>query len=244
MSRLLVSFVTTLLLVARVVGDDAAGSPMGTPTQQTCRSNNDCMDQGHWCRSGQYCLNKRCHRLNNYPCQPGDFCIEKERRCVPELPCADHKECDDGLYCDGTEQCVHGKCRNDYRFFCVGCVEANKTCPHGMPVSGNNRGSSSIGTQTTAPTEAPTAAPTSNSTTVTNREELLFIGFLAAGGLAVVFLFFYLITGAARPATPNSVIFITQTVDGDGDDNDDRNNQSRARQLLSSQAYEQRIYYR
>lgn len=207
----------------------------GTPTGQACQTNDDCSDQGHWCRSGQYCLKQRCHRLVNYPCQPGQFCLEREKRCVDSQTCTGDKDCDNGIYCDGPEQCVYNKCRNNYRFFCAGCVESNRTCPRAKTIS-NNR----VDVQTTAPTATPT---TTNTTTGLNEQQLWMIGFLMAGGVAITLFFFYIITAAARPATPNSVVFITQTLDGDGGDGDDSQN-SNSRQLLTTQAYQQRIYYR
>ena len=218
----------------------------GTPTSQTCRVDSDCSDQGHWCRSGQYCLNRRCYRLNTYPCKPSQFCMEREKQCVDSLPCVRNEDCDNGLYCDGAEQCFGGKCRNNYRFFCVVCSEVNKTCPGG-DMGGGSRGATITnnrpGVQTTSPTAAPTvptAAPTTNTTTGLNEQQLWMIGFIMAAGVAIVIFFFYIITAAARPATPTSVVFITQTLDGDdGDDS-----QGNARQLLSAQAYQQKIHYK
>jgi hypothetical protein len=83
-------------------------------------------------------------------------------------------------------------------------------------------------------------APTTN-TTGLNEQQLWMIGFLMAGGVAITLFFFYIITAAARPATPNSVVFITQTLDGDGGDDSQNSN---SRQLLSTQAYQQRIHYK
>jgi hypothetical protein len=92
-----------------------------------------------------------------------------------------------------------------------------------------------VGAKTTSPTETPTEAPTSGS--ALNDSELWFIGFIVAAGVAIIFLFFYVITGAAKPATPSSVILITQNADGEDVDG------GNARQLLSTQAYQQKIYY-
>jgi len=90
-----------------------------------------------------------------------------------------------------------------------------------------------VGTMTTAPTAAPTAAPT----TWAQDPALwitVMIGASVIGGVALVFC---IVLGAAKPATPSSVIVITQKEDGTDMDG------GQARMMLSRDNYMQRIHY-
>lgn len=225
----------------------SATTPPPTPhavayaTHRVCVSTGDCLAAAHglWCRSGQLCLRGLCHTLQGHPCRVGDFCLEREQRCVPFKQCATSADCDDGLFCNGLEQCVASRCQNNHSSPCPEnslCSEQNRSCDTPSTTTTTPQQSQqqkTIGTATATPTVAPTAAPTNGGTLdITQLWTILFIAGCVLVGIGLVF---YIMTGAARPAIPASVVVIT-TADENGDTNDSRD-------LLSASAYQQTLHY-
>lgn len=231
--------------LAVVVGLLISLAVAGTPpqariTDRTCDTTEDCQRhaQYQWCLSGQLCARHRCYTLADYPCRSGHFCNETARRCIAGAAnrCTTHRECDDGLFCNGEERCVSGQCVRlplPGGVRCPQCSEQNRSCVGGTPPTAPTTTTTEVGAKTTA----PTAAPTSSGDWVIDRSGLLTALFIAAcvvGGVALVF---YIVTGAARPAVPTSVVIIAQNADGSDMDG------GRARLLLSRDNYLQKIHY-
>lgn len=101
--------------------------PMHTP----CNETNDCLSLYNftWCHSGLTCLHSFCYRLPAYPCDHTEQCQEEEHQCIKKS-CHKRSDCDDGLFCNGAEQCVAHRCMPDYRTGCFHgiCNEDSKTC--------------------------------------------------------------------------------------------------------------------
>ena len=99
------------------------------PTNRTCDTTAQCIGGQNWCHTGQTCLRGRCHLVPNYPCPYFQHCNARARQCVPRL-CRRFSDCDDGLFCNGVEQCVNATCTSDFAHDCTGgtCSEERKTC--------------------------------------------------------------------------------------------------------------------
>lgn len=87
--------------------------------QATCSADGDCAD-GRYCNGDEVCISGVCALGPAIPCDDGvdctvDACDEETHACVH---IGDPTRCDDGLFCDGDEQCDTAR----------GCVA-------GMPVS-------------------------------------------------------------------------------------------------------------
>lgn len=85
--------------------------------------------QPAWCQSGVLCYRAQCHRVPDFPCPATQWCDERERRCFARN-CSSWRDCDDGVFCNGAERCVAGRCLNDGARDCAGgiCSERDKQC--------------------------------------------------------------------------------------------------------------------
>lgn len=100
-----------------------------------CETVDDCRTHynGSWCESaGILCVHRSCKRIPNHPCKSTQLCLEAEQRCEP-VKCTEDKECDNGVYCDGTEICKEGHCETDVarpncHYTGGECNEALKQC--------------------------------------------------------------------------------------------------------------------
>lgn len=84
-------------------------------TPIACNTTQDCViSYNHtWCRStGVVCIQRHCRLIPDYPCKATETCLEETQRCAPIL-CKESSECDNGVYCDGVEVCVAGRCETD-----------------------------------------------------------------------------------------------------------------------------------
>jgi hypothetical protein len=79
-----------------------------------CTSDGDC-DDGLFCNGEETCIEgvlivgSAC-QLGSSPC-PGQSCSEALHCYSPVIPeCKSDSECDDGLFCNGSETCISGKC--------------------------------------------------------------------------------------------------------------------------------------
>lgn len=99
------------------------------PLLKTCHINNDCYNTSNWCDSGVICINNHCHKVPSKPCSHTEICNGKVKICESKL-CTKTEDCDDGIFCNGKEKCIKGKCTSIYDKNCFGgiCSEINKTC--------------------------------------------------------------------------------------------------------------------
>ena len=84
-------------------------------TDVPCSAIKDCVAyyNNSWCAcAGVLCIQHYCKLIPEYPCRATQQCIEAEKRCV-DKECAIDDDCNNGLYCDGTEVCSHGHCITD-----------------------------------------------------------------------------------------------------------------------------------
>jgi hypothetical protein len=86
-----------------------------------------------------------------------------------------------------------------------------------------------VGTKTNSPTEAPTEAPTTSAGDTIDPAALWTILFIAGAAVMAMALVMYIVTGAAKPSVPSTVVVITQS--------------DIERNLLSSNAFQQKIHY-
>lgn len=121
------------------------GTPDADPPE--CLSNTDC-DDGEFCNGFELCAGGRCVDGGEPSCDDGVECTEdscegegclndpKDGMCREALVCSpfdgcivpdeceDDGECDDGLFCNGTERCAGGFCEFGVVPVCpsVGCL--------------------------------------------------------------------------------------------------------------------------
>jgi hypothetical protein len=101
-----------------------------------CITTEDCLQssygQGKWCNSGLVCIRSKCHIIHGYPCDQFQTCNESQRKCTKKT-CTQDVDCDDGLYCNGNENCdiTTGYCSPSLNpIKCTGgqCNETLKEC--------------------------------------------------------------------------------------------------------------------
>ena len=101
--------------------------------QQLCDVASDC-DDGLFCNGEEICFGGHiCSHDHPFgdpsshivPCSREQVCDEDADRCL--TPCEEHQDCDDGLFCTGTELCAPDDSRADL----VGCVRT-PTCLQGQ----------------------------------------------------------------------------------------------------------------
>lgn len=87
--------------------------------------------QGQWCRSGVLCLHRQCYTVPNFPCTTDDVCNEASHTCTKRV-CTNGGQCDDGIYCNGQERCISGKCYPAIIGHCYGgiCNETTHACSY------------------------------------------------------------------------------------------------------------------
>lgn len=105
-------------------------------TNVRCCNNTACLDAlgggGLWCKSGLVCIATYCYVIPNYPCATQvETCDERNRKCLSHT-CKANSDCDDGVFCNGEEQCVRGVCIPGSASQCHGgiCDEVNKKCSY------------------------------------------------------------------------------------------------------------------
>jgi hypothetical protein len=83
-------------------------------TEVECAAKEDCLAHynNSWCHSGVRCIRNFCRLIPNFPCASTQLCREVEKWC-DERKCTQDSECDNGLYCDGTEVCRENRCVTD-----------------------------------------------------------------------------------------------------------------------------------
>ena len=95
-----------------------------------CYNDSDCTD-GVFCNGAEQCVSGECVDGDD-PCDQDETCDEGSDTCVDIVvpDCDDNSDCDNGLFCDGAEQCVSGvcvvgddPCDNDQT-----CNEGSDTC--------------------------------------------------------------------------------------------------------------------
>jgi hypothetical protein len=75
-----------------------------------CRSDRDCDDGSDCTRDTCDLAADRCvHAADHSLCPAGALCAGAAG-CVPGRPCSTDAECDDGLFCNGREACIAGRC--------------------------------------------------------------------------------------------------------------------------------------
>lgn len=79
------------------------------PTGGLCRHTSDCVDGRGWCESGLACVDGWCRSIPGIPCSHAQTCDDYSRECQP-TSCEKNDDCDDGLFCTGTEVCSDGIC--------------------------------------------------------------------------------------------------------------------------------------
>jgi len=135
-------------------GDPCSDDGLWCNGTESCDENNDqCLHSGRPCDDGNVCTNDICNETQEeciYTCNATD----KHDQCCTNPACADalvcrdclnNNDCDDGLWCNGSESCVDGVCVAgedpcpDDRLFCNGaesCDENSDQCLHsGDPCS-------------------------------------------------------------------------------------------------------------
>lgn len=127
----MVSLLFLLLLLDATLGYDCNETD-GRCTDIACNTTADCLVGRHatWCHSGIYCAASRCCRLLDHPCPRSTRCVAEARHCLKK-PCNNDTDCQDGLFCNGREQCVRGHCRSVPCSHCNGlCDETGQRCQH------------------------------------------------------------------------------------------------------------------
>lgn len=89
------------------------------PEPCCCVSDTDC-DDGDFCNGEERCLSCNgdcppCLRecvSGTPPCPSGDCCDEVTENCVSGGSCLTDAHCNNGVYCDGEEQCIGGCCQS------------------------------------------------------------------------------------------------------------------------------------
>ena len=81
-----------------------------TDSCRECWTWPDC-DDGLWCTGMEMCVDGKC-MAGTRPCSPGDVCDENADACIPPPPpeCTVNADCNDGLWCNGSETCVSEVC--------------------------------------------------------------------------------------------------------------------------------------
>lgn len=143
-----------------------------------CSKTADCTEGRGWCDSGVACVESWCRRIPGVPCSHVLACDEVQHECL-HVECVSDRECDDGLFCTGTERCVAGECIEGENNCEAGiCDELKKTCtwpvrmwnymhrPAGSlggkvesEASIESLGSELVGPHNVTPTPAPTPTP-------------------------------------------------------------------------------------
>ncbi|MBI5502270.1 MAG: hypothetical protein HY907_18650 [Deltaproteobacteria bacterium] len=74
-----------------------------------------CSD-GLFCNGFEYCLGGACSAPGGAPCAAGPACLsggcDEDTDLCSTDPAPDGTACDNGIYCDGTEQCLAGFCES------------------------------------------------------------------------------------------------------------------------------------
>lgn len=97
-----------------------------------CRVDEDCKRLNNFCNGVYVCnLSARCDKeyVNYDPCMAlretalafnreyrqehtvSILCLEEIDACVEVYYCTQDADCDDSLYCNGKERCIHGQCK-------------------------------------------------------------------------------------------------------------------------------------
>lgn len=95
-------------------GDTVCFTGLGTCVE--CIYSSHC-DDGIACNGLEICFNMMC-MPGDTPCDTYELCDEATDSCIPEGPppeCFTNDDCADGLFCNGSEECVNGICRADTR---------------------------------------------------------------------------------------------------------------------------------
>ena len=118
-------------------GGSGGGSSAPVVSDGECREDSDC-DDGKFCNGREQCVSGRCKQGSN-PCSDNEACYERGDACIPvgggepaqdKKTCSSNSDCDNGLFCDGAEGCVDGKCVTGTSPCASGdvCMEEMDTC--------------------------------------------------------------------------------------------------------------------
>jgi len=184
--------------------EEVTNSP--TVSSRDCKANSDCLSRATFCKGKPLCIDNRCQFNASYnPCRretgvssaadtrviqlgiPTRVCSDERRACLIYFSCVNDSDCDDRLYCTGTEHCSNGMC---VRGRTVRCRNASMTCDE-------ERHCNSVGSGGTdhvedeliiQVTNSPTAAPTEAPTVAGSQESALAIFGLTFGAAVLLLL--------------------------------------------------------
>ncbi len=129
-------FICLLILISTLSASSALLLPNTLlSTTVACVSTSDCRLHYNytWCQAaGVVCIHSYCRLIPGFPCKTTHTCLEEEKRCIDKT-CKSDAECDNGLFCDGTEVCQLGICVTDAGrpscYYTGGlCDEATQQC--------------------------------------------------------------------------------------------------------------------
>ncbi len=92
------------------------GDSSPLPDISKCTDNSDC-DDSYFCNGAEKCEDGRCVGGDD-PCMKNETCDEDFNECVLPFPlpdpeaseCLSDSDCDDGIFCNGEEECTDGEC--------------------------------------------------------------------------------------------------------------------------------------
>lgn len=184
-------------------------------TEQACSSTQQCIGEAPFCRNGSVCLHRQCWRLPDFPCVRPDWCDERQRRCIVKH-CESWSDCDDGVFCNGEELCVQGRCLLNPGSDCMSngdlCNEHKQQCTRARSTLDARQRLAQAALDFESFSYSVRAANDSNTSNVTqppvgsiSNTDLVII-FASIGGLVCLFIFFFLIIQATRRQPPAILI--------------------------------------
>lgn len=137
-----------------------------------CTNQSDCDDMATFCRGAATCTEGLCLFNESYVrCPPvtnvessvheagilATICSEEQQACLTYYYCLSDADCDDGLFCTGTETCADAVCHEGTR---VVCNDTSRACTESHQCGDVLLNSSLVAPS--APSAAPTSSPNNN----------------------------------------------------------------------------------
>jgi hypothetical protein len=88
------------------------GSDNDSHAEPECVDDRDCNNDGLFCNGDEICVDDNCEHSGN-PCDEDETCDEYNDMCTPPEPvpeCETDTDCDDGIFCNGEEECIDDSC--------------------------------------------------------------------------------------------------------------------------------------
>lgn len=125
-------FMTTILLYAFIRQTHGIMLEETDVMRLRCNDTSECLIGRTWCESGFACIAGFCQTIRNYPCNTQTQTCDSSQMTCSDKTCHLNRDCNNRLYCDGTETCVDRRCQISNPPPCLAggglCVEASHMC--------------------------------------------------------------------------------------------------------------------